>query len=186
MTIIGLVYEANIILPASTKPWTQRLLLAATHLTNTTGITMATYGGSPSPAGGVFNSTLNKVGNLLMLLVMLVVCVWIWPSWRRTNNSSRHFNSRNARWLLLAACAGMPFQMIRLIYNTIYAFDRIASLDPVMGSFSTLLVLMFLMHLAVVITATVGGWLARHVNEAKLEITDDGSNLENLSSAKGC
>lgn len=175
---------SNMILPDSKKGWTQKILLAVTHLTNTTGIAMATYGGSPSQTGGVFNSTLNKVGNLLMILVMFIVCVWILPSWKRTNNFSRHFNFRNARWLLLAACAGTPFQLVRLIYNTTYAFNRIASLDPVMGSFTTIFVLMFIMHLAVIITSTTGGWLSRHVNDAK-EVVDDGSNLEIESSAKG-
>ncbi|KAJ4422542.1 hypothetical protein N0V82_002770 [Gnomoniopsis sp. IMI 355080] len=183
MTIIGLVYEANIILPVSGKGWTQKILLAVTHLTNTAGIAMATYGGSPSETGGVFNAVINKVGNVLMILVMVIVCAWIWPSWRKTKTFSRHFNSRNARWLLLAACAGMPFQMIRLIYNTTYAFDRIASLDPVMGTFATQFVLLFLMHLAVVITSTAGGWVSRDVNDGK-HITDDSSNLENLSSVE--
>lgn len=141
---------------------------------------MATYGGAPSATGGVFNDVLNKVGNLLMILVMLIVGIWIWPSWKRVNTFSRHVNHRNARWLLIAACASWPFQMIRLVYNTTYAFDRIPSLDPVMGTFATQFVLLFLLHLAVVLIAIAGGWLSRNVTDKKL-ISDDGVPLDDVN-----
>lgn len=173
--------QRNTILPVSWKGWDQRILLAVTHLTNTSGIAMATYGGAPSTTGGVFNAVLNKTGNLLMILVMLIVGVWIWSSWRRVNTFSDHVNYRNARWLLIAACASWPFQMIRLVYNTTYAFDRIASLDPVMGSFATQFVLLFLLHLAVVLIAVAGGWLSQHVTDKK-QISYDGVPLHNLYS----
>ncbi|KAF3761190.1 hypothetical protein M406DRAFT_343277 [Cryphonectria parasitica EP155] len=163
LTIIGLVYEANTILPVSGKGWTQKILLAFTHLTNTTGIAMCTYAGSPSPTGGVFSAPLNKVGNLMMVFVMLVVGVWIWPTWKRTKVFPRHLNARNARYLLFTAAAALPFQMVRLVYNTTYAFDHVTSLDPVMGTFATQFVLMFLMHLSVVLTSLAGGWLSRRV-----------------------
>lgn len=171
----------NTILPVRWKGWDQKILLAVTHLMNTTGIAMATYGGAPSTTGGVFNDVINKVGNLLMILVMLIVGVWIWPSWKRVNTFSDHVNYRNARWLLIAACASLPFQMIRLIYNTTYAFDRITSLDPVMGTFATQFVLLFLLHLVVGLIAIVGGWLSRHITDQKT-VSYDGVPLHNLNS----
>lgn len=142
---------------------------------------MATYGGAPSATGGVFNAVLNKVGNVLMIVVMLIVGGWIWPSWKRINTFSHHVNYRNARWLLMAASASWPFQMIRLVYNTTYAFDRIPSLDPVMGTFATQFVLLFLLHLAVVLIAIAGGWLSLHITDKK-QIPYDEVPLENLNS----
>lgn len=71
--------------------------------------------------------------------------------------------------------------MIRLVYNTTYAFDRITSLDPVMGTFTTQFVLLFLLHLAVVLIAIAGGWLSRHITD-KNAISYDGVPLENLNS----
>lgn len=144
---------------------------------------MATYGGSPSPTGGVFGDVINKVGNLLMILVMLIIGIWIWPSWKRVNTFSQHVNYRNARWLLIAACASWPFQTVRLIYNTTYAFDRISSLDPVMGTFATQFVLLFLLHLAVVLISIAGGWLSRHITDKK-QISYEGVPLDNLNSAE--
>ncbi len=87
----------------------------------------------------------------------------MWPTWQRLSSVPSHPNFRAARYLILAAGAGMPFQLVRLAYNTTYAFIRVPSLDPVTGSFATRLILMFMMQLAVVLMASAGGFLSRHV-----------------------
>ncbi|CAN8105771.1 unnamed protein product [Discula destructiva] len=184
MTLIGLVYEANIILPIPGHRWSQKAFLATTHLMNTTGIAMATYGGSPSHTGGVFSDPLNKTGNILMIIVMLIVCGWLWPSFKQVNAFSGRFNTRNSRYLLITACAAMPFQMARLIYNTTYAFDRNTSLDPVMGTFATQFVLLFLLHLVVVLISMAGGWLTQNTTDNRT-FSDDGLNLEAQESVEG-
>lgn len=124
---------------------------------------MATYAGSPSRTGGVINPMLNKVGNLLMLGVILLICLGIVHAWQRAKVFPGHPNFRNARYLLLAAAIAMPFQIIRLVYNTTYAFERDSNLDPVMGTFATQFILMFLLHLGVVLAAVTGGWRSRQI-----------------------
>lgn len=57
----------------------------------------------------------------------------------------------------------MPFQLVRLAYNTTYAFLRVPSLDPVMGSFATRLILLFFMQLAVAVVCVAAGYLSTGV-----------------------
>ncbi|KAH8885003.1 hypothetical protein GQ53DRAFT_879293 [Thozetella sp. PMI_491] len=165
LTIIGLVYEANIILPLPPKSWTEKIILGVTHLANTGGIGVATYGGAPSPTGqgGVVAENLNQIGNCLMLFVMFAICWWMWPTWRRVSSVPTHPNYRSARWLLYTAGAAMPFHLVRLAYNTTYAFLRVSSLDPVTGSFATRLILLFFMQLGVALPAIAGGWMSKEL-----------------------
>ncbi|PSR80517.1 hypothetical protein BD289DRAFT_62782 [Coniella lustricola] len=163
LLIIGLVYEANMILPLTVKSWTEKIILGVTHLANTGGIGVATYGGAPSPTGGVVNENLNQIGNCLMLFVMFAICWWMWPTWRRISSLPSHPNHGAALALLYCAGIAMPFHLVRLAYNTTYAFNRIPSLDPVTGSFATRLILMFLMQAGVSVAAIWGGWKSRNV-----------------------
>ncbi|CAK7236563.1 hypothetical protein SBRCBS47491_009679 [Sporothrix bragantina] len=165
LTIIGLVYEANMILPLPPRSRTEKIILGVTHLANTGGIAVATYGGAPSATttSGVINENLNQIGNCLMLFVMFTICWWLWPTWQRLMTVPNHPNFRNAQMLLFAAVAAMPFQLVRLAYNTTYAFVRVPSLDPVMGSFATRLILLFFMQLAVSVFCTAAGCLSANV-----------------------
>ncbi|KAL0940446.1 uncharacterized protein CTRU02_203209 [Colletotrichum truncatum] len=158
LTLIGIVYEANIILPSPPKRWTEKIILGVTHLANTAGIAIATYGGSPSPKGGVANENLNQIGNCLQLFVLFGVCFWMWPTYRRIRSASSP-NCRPAMLMLRATVVGMPFHLIHLAYTTTYAFNRITSLDPVMGSFATKLVLLFGTELCTTLAMLGGGWL---------------------------
>ncbi|KAK2590403.1 hypothetical protein QQS21_011908 [Conoideocrella luteorostrata] len=163
LALFGVVYEANIILPLPPQRWKEKIILATKHLVNTAGITMATYGGSPSASnpGGVQNSTLNKLGNILMLAAILSLCWWIWPTGKRVFSSRSHPNYQPAKALLITAGAALPFQLVRLTYNSTYAFIRIPSLDPDMGSFETRLVLIFGTQLIVTMVLIGGGWLSQ-------------------------
>ncbi|TDZ41079.1 hypothetical protein CTRI78_v009976 [Colletotrichum trifolii] len=167
LTLIGIVYEANIILPAPPKRWTEKIVLGVTHLCNTAGIAIATYGGSPSPKGGVASSNLDQIGNCLQLFVLFGVCFWMWPTYRRIRSASSS-NCRPAMLMLRAAVVGMPFHLIHLAYTTTYAFNRIPSLDPVMGSFATKLVLLFGTELGTAMAMVGGGWLSMNAEAPKI------------------
>ncbi|EXF81454.1 hypothetical protein CFIO01_07697 [Colletotrichum fioriniae PJ7] len=166
LTLIGIVYEANIILPGSPKRWTEKVILGVTHLMNTAGIGMATYGGSPSHEGGLINNSLNQIGNCLELFVMFAVCAWLWPTYKKIRSSSSP-NCRPAMLMIRAAVVGLPFQLIHLAYTTTYAFNQISSLDPIMGSFATKLVLIFGTYLGVTIAMLAGGWLGMSADMPK-------------------
>ncbi|KAL1911106.1 hypothetical protein Sste5344_002904 [Sporothrix stenoceras] len=175
LTIIGLVYEANIILPLPPRSRTEKIILGVTHLANTGGIAVATYGGAPSATteSGVINNNLNQIGNCLMLFVMFTICWWLWPTWQRLMTVPNHPNFRNAQVLLFGAVGAMPFQLVRLAYNTTYAFLRVPSLDPVMGSFATRLILLFFMQLAVAVICVAAGYLSTGVIPRSALTEDD-------------
>lgn len=150
-------------LPLPPKKWTERGLLAITHLAVTAGITLSTYGGAPKSGapGGVVAQNLNQIGTCMMLFVMMFgVGWWLWWTGKRVTAMKAHPNFQVASRLLLAACAALPFQLVRLGYALTYSFTPYSSLDPVSGTFATRLVLMFGMQLIVVIVITVGGWLS--------------------------
>ncbi|KAF5977920.1 integral membrane protein [Fusarium coicis] len=161
LTIIGLIYEVNVILPLPPKRWTERILLAVTHLSITAGITLSTYGGAPKfgAPGGVLSQHLNQIGTCMMLFVMIFgVGWWLWWTGKRVTAMKSHPNFIPARLLLLTACAAFPFQLVRLGYTLTYSFTPYSSLDPVSGTFTTRLVLMFGMQMIVAVIVTVGGW----------------------------
>lgn len=142
------------------------LMLGITHLVTTAGITMATYGGSPNSdkPDGVAASTLDKAGNCMMVAVLVVTCGWWALTLRRVLLVRVQVVWPLARMMLLAVGVGIPFLAVILAHNTTYAFDRMASLDPVMGTFATTLVLGFGAQLAVTISFMIGGWLSRNVH----------------------
>ncbi|KAF7534909.1 hypothetical protein G7054_g5833 [Neopestalotiopsis clavispora] len=160
--LIGVVYEANIILPGTPKRWTEKAILGVTHLMNTAAIGAATYGGSPSPTGGVVSSNLNQIGNCMMLFVMFGVCGWMWPTWKRIMSFQRHQNFEPARYLVLFGGVAMPFQLIRLASGTIYAFSPSDDLNPFTGSFA-IRFLISAMQFGAVLGLMAGGWLSMDI-----------------------
>lgn len=139
-----------------------------THLANTGGIAVATYGGAPSATGvgGVANQELSRIGNLMMLFVLFTVCGWMWPTYkkiayyRRTFGMS-HPNARASQILLWAGMAAMPIWLGRLAYMCIYAFNRQdTALDPVMGSFAVKMLLFGTLWGAAT-ALTAGGWFSQ-------------------------
>lgn len=158
---------SNTILPNPPKTWKYKIILGVTHLSNTAGIGMATYGGAPDAAGagGVKNAVFEQLGTLMMLWVLFAVCGWMWPTWRRIQRASDHSqlhhpNARPARMLFFGAAAAMPFWVGRMGYQTLYAFQHTPSLAPVMGSFATKLVLLFLPYLGAMAGLLAGGAMA--------------------------
>lgn len=153
---------SNTMLPTHNKNLYQKLFLGVTHLFNTAGIGIATYAGSPSATGegGVINQTLNRVGNVLLLAVLVMIIAWMWPTWRNIQRYvGVHPNVQPARWLLFSTMAAMPFWVVRIITTTTYAFDHtISSLDPVMGSYGTKLLLIFGTYFFASTALLVGGW----------------------------
>jgi ABC-type Fe3+ transport system permease subunit len=147
------------ILPVPGKRWLEKILLGVSHLVNTAGIALATYGGSPSPTGGVINETANKIGNCLELFVLAGICCCICISYVRIRPFRGDAVHRRALRMLWLVASAMPWQMIRLAYTTTYAFSPIPSLDPVMGSFATKLILIFGTQLATGLALVAGGWL---------------------------
>lgn len=153
---------SNTMLPTQNKHMQEKILLGITHLLNTAGIGIATYAGSPSATGegGVINQTLNRVGNILLLVVMVMVYAWMWPTWLKIKRySGVHPNVAPVRWLFFATTVAMPFWLIRLITATVYAFaHQITSLDPVMGSYQVKLLLLFGTYFFASTALLVGGW----------------------------
>lgn len=137
-----------------------------THLANTGGIAVATYGGAPSATGkgGVANQELSRIGNLMMLFVLFTVCGWMWPTYKKITHYSRmgnHPNARAAQFLLWGGAAAMPIWLGRLSYMCVYAFNRQnISLDPVMGSFAVKMLLFGTLWGAAT-ALTAGGWFSK-------------------------
>ncbi|CAI6041107.1 unnamed protein product [Clonostachys chloroleuca] len=124
LIIVGIIYERNVILSLPPRRWTEKVMLAVTHLTLTTGITLATYGGSPKQGapGGVISKHLNQIGTYLMLFVMLFgVGWWLWNTGKRAMSPMTHPNFKPARWLLLAGCAAFHSQLVRLGHTVTYS-----------------------------------------------------------------
>ncbi|KAJ4422692.1 hypothetical protein N0V82_002696 [Gnomoniopsis sp. IMI 355080] len=149
-------------LPTQNKHLQEKIILGVTHLINTAGIGIATYAGSPSATGegGVTNQTLNRVGNILLIVVMVMVYVWMWPTWLKIKRyTGVHPNVLPVRWLFFSTMVAMLFWLVRLISATTYAFDhQITTLDPVMGSYSVKLLLLFGTYFLASTALLVGGW----------------------------
>jgi hypothetical protein len=156
-------FHRNVILPLPPKRWTERIMLAVTHLAITAGIALATYGGAPKAGakGGVVAENLNQTGNCLMMFTMIFgLGWWLWQTKKRVMSLKSHPNFEPGKYLLLAACAALPFQLIRIGYNLTMAFTPYAVIDPFSGSFASRLLLMFGTQLCVAIAVTVGGWMS--------------------------
>lgn len=161
--------------------WPTKFTMAFINLVNTAGIAAATYGSSPSATGadGVQNKLVGEIGNILMLVALASLLIWMWPTLHRIRTYSTHPNAYCARWLLWGGMAAMPFQTIRTVYNTTYAFTLETSLDPFFGTFTTKVVLLFLMQLLTAISLLVGGWKSMGVLKVdQVELLDGVRNVD--------
>lgn len=136
-----------------------------THIINTSGIALACYGRSPSQSSlrGVLNYRANWVGNIMMLLVLVFLYGWLYLAFRRLHAIQSHANFKAARVLIIAASVGLPFQLIRLVHTTTYAFYRVPSLDSFTGSFAASLILVFGTQFGTALALTGGGSFGRHI-----------------------
>lgn len=161
LTLVGIIYEANIILPLPPRRMTEKIILGILHLVSTAGVGLAVYGGSPRRTGGVINSVANQIGNCVMAATLVALAVWMMFTYRRIRSFSDDPNSRPALTMFRAAVVAISFHFVRTAYNTTYAFAPIPSLDPVTGAFSNKLLIINGMQLAVTLTVMAGGWLGR-------------------------
>ncbi|KAH8198657.1 hypothetical protein TruAng_007198 [Truncatella angustata] len=191
--LIGILYEINIILPYP-KRWTDKIIMATTNLVNTAGIAMATYGGAPSATapGGVMNQLINRLGNILMLLALFALYAWIWPTWNRVWSIRDDPSFKPALYMIVAAAAALPFQLIRIIYNTVYSFELVdRALDPIMGIFATRFIFLFVTQLGCLVILLGGGYLGICPKESLsvddstveqgIELTTTGENTSDQS-----
>ncbi|KAF7534893.1 hypothetical protein G7054_g5836 [Neopestalotiopsis clavispora] len=159
LALIGILYETNNSLPYPNR-WIDKITMAATNLINTAGIALATYGGAPSNTGGVLNLTLDRLGNILMLLVIFALYVWILPTWHRVWSVRNDPSFKPAMYMTIAAGAAMPFQLIRIVYNTVYSFELADdALNPIMGIFATRFIFLFVTQLGCTLVLLGGGYL---------------------------
>lgn len=164
--------------------WVTKVTMAVINLVNTAGIAMATYGTSPSATGaeGVQNKLIGEIGNILLLLALGGIIAWFWPTWQRIRAHADHPNALYARWLLFAAMAATPFQVVRTVYNAVHAFTLDRSLDPIFGTFATKVVFLFLMHFIVAIILLVGGWMTMGVLKLdEVELLDGTRNSDSAA-----
>lgn len=160
--------NSNIIIPRSPSRWTEKIILAITHLANTGGIAVAMYGASPSrETGGLQNPSFAQIGNCMMLFVLFGVSYWIWPTYKRVRGMARHPNARPAMWLIRGAAMAIPFQLLRIAYSTLYAFNPITKWNAVSGTLAMRVIFMFLAQLGVAFAATAAGWMSRDVLQKK-------------------
>lgn len=158
--------------------------MAVINLINTAGIAMSTYGSSPSATGasGVQNKLIGEIGAILMIAALFFIMVWIWPTLQRIRAHAGHPNAAPARWLVWAAMAAVPFQLVRTIYNVVFGFTLATDLDPIFGAFSVKVVLLFLMHFIVAIALLVGGWKSMGVLKAdQIEYLDGTRNSDSAA-----
>ncbi|KAH8655512.1 hypothetical protein BX600DRAFT_515330 [Xylariales sp. PMI_506] len=175
LTLIGILYEINILLPYPPR-WIDKITMGATNLVNTAGIALATYGGAPSATGadGVIAESLDKIGNILMLLVLLGLYAWIWPTWHRVWSVRGDPTFKPTLYMLIATLAGLPFQFIRIAYNTTYAFELSDSaLNPILGIFATRFVFLFATQLGCTIVMLIGGYLGICKPESQVLVDED-------------
>ncbi|KAI9699255.1 MAG: hypothetical protein M1820_007227 [Bogoriella megaspora] len=180
LTLIGIIFEANVILPSKPRRWTERAILVVSHIVTGVTIGIATAGGAPDPkkTGLPMNPTLEKVGFVSLLVVLLSLFPWAYYTRLRIKGSEPHPNCHAAMSMLWAAVIGIPFELVRVLYGMTYAFDhKILALDPIMGTFLTKFELIFLPELGVAVCVLAGGWLGmRHKAKAEGLVIDHGTN----------
>lgn len=97
---------------------------------------------------------LNIVGYLFLILVLLTVCLGMWPTYKKVEHFARvgHPNAAPARKLLRAGMVAMPFWMVRIVYGLVYAGTQLPVLNTVLGSFAVKFIVVFWMY--------VGAWVS--------------------------
>lgn len=152
--------NSNIILPLPQKRKFEKYLAGFLHLNNTLGVALATSGSTSGPNDGVESPTLNKLGNWIMILTLLFTYIWMVPTYKKILRfMGTHPNARPAQHMFWANFMATSLWVVRLAYNTAYAFHHDTRLDPVSGNFETRLVLLYGTSLMASISLAVGGWL---------------------------
>lgn len=128
----------------------EKYILIAMHLSNTAGLSM----------GFVMNRTLQIVGTTILIVLLLSVCAWMWPTYQKIQRYAAvgHPNAVPARNMFWSGVIAMPFWMVRLVYGLVFAITQDPMLDTVLGSFTVKFILIFWMYLGSMIPLLIGGW----------------------------
>ncbi|OAQ96159.1 hypothetical protein LLEC1_02118 [Akanthomyces lecanii] len=170
LALMGVVYEVNIVSRRKPQWLRQRIILGTDHLINIAGIGIASYGGThdDSTESGIKNAMLAKVGHLVVVAALVMLCGWL--GW-----TARHIWSiRSTRTyfgtyvMLLTGGVALGFHAIRVAHEVTFAFSRLGSLDPVSGSLATKLVLVYGAELCVVLLMIVGGVCGKNLRQAQV------------------
>ncbi|KAG6058148.1 hypothetical protein E4U17_000388 [Claviceps sp. LM77 group G4] len=167
LSILGIIYEAGVVLPQIARPRMRRTILASFYAVMGIGIVLTAYGGRqlPRAPNHVISPAADQLGYCLFLLVIVAMASWITWTGRRMLVYRDHEQFHNAKNMLLAAGVCVSFAGYRLIYATVYSFTRLPSLNPHTGATSTRIVLVFLLELAMTVALCAGGWCSRGVQD---------------------
>lgn len=128
----------------------EKYILIAMHLINTAGLSM----------GFAMNRILMIVGNTILVILLLSICVWMWPTYQKIQRYAAvgHPNAAPARKMFWSALLAMPFWMVRVVFGLVAAITQQPVLDVVMGSFTVKFDVVFWMYLGSMIPMLIGGW----------------------------
>lgn len=102
------------------------------------------------------------VGNTILVILLLAMCAWMWPTYKKIQRYAAvgHPNAAPARNMFWAGAAAMPFWLVRVVFGLIFAITQNPALDPVLGSFTVKFVIIFWMYLGAMIPLLLGGWFS--------------------------
>lgn len=130
----------------------EKYILIAMHLGNTAGLSM----------GFAMKKSLMIVGNTVLVILLLTICVWMWPTYQKIQRYATvgHPNAAPARAMFWAGVAAMPLWMVRVVYGLVFAITQDPALDSILGSFTVKFVILFWMYVGAMIPILLGGWLS--------------------------
>ncbi|KAG5966495.1 hypothetical protein E4U58_002511 [Claviceps cyperi] len=167
LSILGIIYEAGVVLPQIASPRMKRAILASFYAVMSIGIGLRVYGGRQLPRApqDILSPAADQLGCCLFLIAIVAMAVWITWTGRRMLVYRDHEQFHNAKNMLLAAGVCISFAGYRLIYATVYSFTQLPSLNPHTGATSNRIVLVFLLELSVTVALCAGGWCSRGVQD---------------------
>lgn len=130
----------------------EKYILVALHLTNTAGLSM----------GFAVNRALDIVGNTILILLLLFVCGWMWPTYQKIQRYAAvgHPNAAPAKIMFWFAVAAMPFWMVRVAYGLVVPITQNPALDGILGNFDVKFLILFWMYIISMILLLIGGWFS--------------------------
>ncbi len=134
---------------------------------------MASYGGTrdDSTESGVKNAMLAKMGYLVVVAALAVLCGWLGWTTRHIWSHRSTKTYLGAYVMLLSAGVAFVFHVIRIAHEVTFAFSRLHSLDSISGSLATKIVLVYGVELCAVLLMIVGGICGK--NQRQAQVADD-------------
>ncbi|KAF5974365.1 hypothetical protein FCOIX_8308 [Fusarium coicis] len=180
VTIIGIIYEALNLPLFPYKRQRNRIVVIAMNIIYNIGTILAAYGGmrDTTMPDNIKNGAADKVGNVIMFLVMIGTLAWLYPAGRHIYYARKDISYRSAEILMMAAAPATVLQLIRMNYDLIYSFTQIAMLHPTTGTFAIRFVT-FSLQLVIVGMIIVAGWFSKDAATIRARVlkTDSTSEL---------